>query len=172
MAKTIRASFKLTDNVEVLSNCYAKIAELYQAYSSNPDLHVGVTVEVMDKDKARTSAQNALYWSWVTIVGNDSGLSKDEQHAQFKRNHLARIYLRDDPQFAEMVAAMSEYKKHATQAEYERMSQGVSRLMSTTKATTKQMSEYLDDIDKFYTAKGLSLPKPDDYQWIIGTGND
>lgn len=172
MAKTIRASFKLTDNVDVLSNCYAKIAELYQAYSSNTELHLGVTVEVMDKDKARTSAQNALYWSWVTIVGNDSGLSKEEQHAQFKRNHLGKIYLRDDPEFSGMVVAMNEYRKHATAQEYERMAKSVASLMSTTKATTKQMSEYLDDIDKFYTAKGLSLPKPDDYQWIIGAGND
>ncbi|WP_131667404.1 hypothetical protein [Psychrobacter pygoscelis] len=171
MAKPIRRCFKLTGNVDVLSNCYATIAELYQTYHSDTNLHVGVTVEVMDKDKARTVAQNALYWQWVTIVGNDSGLSKDEQHAQFKRNHLAKIYHRDNPEFGEMVAAMNAYKQHATQAEYEQMAQGVARLMSTTKATTKQMSEYLDDIDKFYTAKGLSLPKPDDYQWILGRAN-
>ncbi|WP_227430424.1 hypothetical protein [Psychrobacter sp. I-STPA6b] len=168
MFQTIRKFFRLT-NLDVLSNCYAQIAELYQQHHDNPDLVVAVTIEVMQKDKARTLAQNSLYWAWVTAIGNKLGLSKEEQHTQLKRKHLAKIFIRDDRQFAEMITALNQYKEIATPQEYEPLAKGVATLMSTTKATTKQMGEYLKDIDMFCYSENIPLPpKPDDYNWITG----
>ena len=85
-----------------------------------------------------------------------------------KRAHLVRIYQRDDLETAETVIVLNEAKKYLSVQEYERLAQGVARLFSTTKASTKQMGEYLHEIYHFYSAQGLALPQPDDYQWIRG----
>lgn len=167
MFKTIRKSFRLI-GLEELSDCYSALTEIYQQYRENKDLVIAVTIDVMDRDKARTVAQNSLYWMWVTIIAEATGLSKDDQHTDLKRNHLARIYARDDPEFAEMALSLRMYKRLATPEEYAPLARGVAALMSTTKATTRQMTEYLNDIDKYYYAQGLVLPKPDDYMWIMG----
>lgn len=165
MAKTSQ-SFKLI-NQEILSNCYSFIAELY-AKNQDKDKSLNVTVELADKDKARSLAQNRLYWQWVKIIADYTGLSKDEQHTELKYKHLARIYNRDYPDVAEVLNKVRECKGQVPTSVYHELTMGVASLLSTTRATTKQMTEYLDDIDKFYYGQGLPLPKPDDYQWIMG----
>ena len=52
--------------------------------------------------------------------------------------------------------------------EYENIAQGVAKLMSTTKATVKQMSEYLTDIDAFCQRQQIKLPIPSEYEWVLG----
>ena len=167
MFKTIRQSFRLV-GFEQLSACYQSLATAYKEHESNKDVVIAVSIEVMEKDKSRTVAQNSLYWLWVTIISSTWGMDKGDQHTQLKRNHLAKIYVRDDLEFAEMALSLKSYKQTATAAEFEPIANGVAQLMSTTKATTKQMTEYLGDIDKFCYSQGLTLPKPDDYQWIMG----
>lgn len=167
MFKTIRQFFKVRD-YESLSDCYGALAKTYSEYHDNEGVIISVTIEVMDKSRARTVSQNSLYWMWVTKIADKLGNNKDEQHTELKRNHLAKIYVRDDSQFAEMSLSLRKYREVATQAEYELLAKGVARLMSTTRATVTQMTEYLKDIDRFYFAQGLVLPKPSDYNWIIG----
>ena len=70
--------------------------------------------------------------------------------------------------FAEMMLSVDEYRSQASKSEFAVLAKGVSSLMSTTKASVKQMSEYMDAIDKYYYAQGYALPKPDDYMWIRG----
>ena len=165
MAKTIRQTFNLC-NQQVLSNCYSFIAEHYQQQDDSKRLTA--TIELMNKNKARSLAQNRLYWEWVGYLSDKIGNTKDEQHTLMKRKHLTPIFMADDREFAEMVLSLQEYRKHATQAEYEPLAAGVAQLMSTTKATVTQMSSYLDAIDKYYYSKGYALPKPEDYMWIRG----
>ena len=39
-------------------------------------------------------------------------------------------------------------------------------LLSITKTTKEEMSEYLNDIEVFYYAKGVVLPVPSDLSWV------
>ena len=167
MSKTIRQSFRI-DDYDTLSECYGSLAKTYSEHHEDKSTIISVSIDVMDKDKARTVAQNSLYWMWVTRIANKLGNNKAEQHDELKRNHLAKIYVRDNPEFAEMSLALRKYREVATQAEYEPLAKGVAHLMSTTKATVTQMTEFLKDIDRYYYAQGLVLPRPSDYDWIIG----
>lgn len=165
--KTIRKVFRVI-SMDVFTNLCAYVMSMYQAHKENQEVETIVTVEVMSKDRARSVAQNSLYWKWVTIIGGKDGNTKEQQHTILKRAHLVRIYQRDDLETAETVIALNEAKKHLSQQDYEKLAQGVARLFSTTKASTKQMGEYLHEIYHFYNAQGLWLPQPDDYHWIRG----
>ena len=165
--KTIRKVFRVI-SLDVFTNLCAYVMSMYQAHKENKEVEIIVTVEVINKDRARSVAQNSLYWKWVTIIGGKDGNTKEQQHTILKRAHFVRIYQRDDLEAAETVLVLNEAKKHLSAQEYERLAQGVARLFSTTKATTKQMGEYLDEIYHFYNAQGLWLPQPDDYQWVRG----
>lgn len=165
--KTIRNVFRVI-SLEVFTNLCAYVMSMFQAHKDNQEVETIVTVEVISKDRARSVAQNALYWKWVTIIAGKDGNTKEQQHTILKRAHLVKIYQRDDLETAETVIALNEAKAVLSFQEYERLAQGVARLFSTTKASTKQMGEYLHEIYHFYNAKGLWLPQPDDYQWIRG----
>lgn len=165
--KTIRKVFRVI-SLDIFTNLCAYVMSMYQAHKENREVETIVTVEVINKDRARSVAQNSLYWKWVTIIGGKDGNTKEQQHTILKRAHLVRIYQRDDLETAETVLVLNEAKKHLSAQEYERLAQGVARLFSTTKASTKQMGEYLDEIYHFYNAQGLFLPQPSDYQWIKG----
>lgn len=165
MSKTIRQTFNLCSQ-QVLSNCYSFIAEHYQQQEGN--LKLMATVELIDGDKARSLSQNSLYWQWVGYLSDKLGDTREELHTRLKWQFLRPIYLRDDRGFAEMMLSVDEYRSQASKSEFAVLAKGVSSLMSTTKASVKQMSEYMDAIDKYYYAQGYALPKPDDYMWIRG----
>ncbi len=65
-------------------------------------------VSIKPHKKNRTSSQNSLYWLWVTCIGNELGLTKDECHHQLKGRFLAKIFERDDEGYGEMVQAIRE----------------------------------------------------------------
>lgn len=165
--KTIRNVFRVV-SLDIFTNLCAYVMSMYQAHKDNHEVETIVTVEVISKERARSVAQNSLYWKWVTIIAGKDGNTKEQQHTILKRAHLVRIYQRDDLETAETVIALNEAKKHLSVQEYEQLAQGVARLFSTTKASTKQMGEYLNEIYHFYNAQGLWLPQPDDYHWIRG----
>lgn len=45
-----------------------------------------VKIEVLRKK--RTLPQNALYWEWLTVIGNELGYTKDEMHDVFREKLL------------------------------------------------------------------------------------
>lgn len=47
------------------------------------------------------------------------------------------------------------------------MAWGVVKQTSTTKATTKQFTEHLNDIERWAYAKGYALPQPEELIWAI-----
>ena len=53
-------------------------------FKANPDVGVATIYIIKDKPK-RSSVQNKLYWSWVSIIGNELGYSKEETHLQISR---------------------------------------------------------------------------------------
>ena len=80
--------FRLIDD-DVFINCANAILTRYKAVKGV------LNIIITDDDETRSHAQNRLYWVWLTQLQNKWGQDKDSLHIQFKRQFLARIYLRD-----------------------------------------------------------------------------
>lgn len=145
--------FKLA-NQAVIDRCIAAIRQAE-----------GKMVIISD-DESRSQAQNRLYWQWVACLADELGLGKDELHIYFKRRFLAKIYAKDDADFAKMADAVHHCKRHLSTQEYEAMAVAVASIISTTKATTEQFGEYLTDIENWAVQQGCILPVSDDLLWV------
>lgn len=131
-----------------------------------------LVVTVSDKQESRTSAQNRLYWMWLTQRASHFGTTKDYEHLWCKEEFLATIYNRDNPIDRETFATIKEVKKQwgEDSPQYQRIKKGVIDLLSTTKATTKQMTEYLSDIYACSFEQGVKLTVPEDLKWAAEGG--
>lgn len=126
-----------------------------------------LVVRVDQKQESRSTAQNKLYWLWMTEYGKAKGLDKEEASAFFKYKYLSIIYNRDNVgDYPETFRTMRELKESGA-SQYEALRQFVASRISTTEATTKQMAEYLNDIEMFSLKDGVKLTCPDDLKWVI-----
>jgi len=114
-------------------------------------------VIVQEHKRNRSAEQNSIYWKWLTVIGNDLRNTKDEQHDIYKRMFLIPIFTRDNQGFADMMASVDGM--NAT--DYDIFSREILKLTSTTQASVKQMSEFLDDIQYNATSLGIRLPAPE-----------
>ena len=103
------------------------------------------TIRILKYDEKRTLPQNSLMWDWITQISEHTGESKDEVHERFKDKFLSRIYERDDPDYAQMMESLRDVYK-LDKGTALKLRKDVIRMTSTTKATKKQMTEYLNDI--------------------------
>ena len=154
--------FRLIDD-DVFINCANAILERFKAGLSVTN------VIITDDDETRSQAQNRLYWVWLTQLQNKWGQDKDSLHIQFKRKFLARIYLRDgtDKRLPIAVQNLQVIKGLAPHI-YESQAEVVANGISTKIASTKQFTEYLNDIYTFSYAKGVLLEIPQDLAWCKG----
>ena len=113
-------------------------------------------VTIQAHKRNRSLEQNAYYWSILTIIGNDLGMTKDEMHEVYKEKFLVPIFCRDDRGYADMCGAV-----HALNEGKNRAWKMVLEMTSTTQCNTKQMSEYLDDVQHHATSLGIRLPAPE-----------
>lgn len=158
----MKKSFRLV-NAQVAQNCFKAIQDAV-ADNLNTPHNVVVTVG-LDDDKARSLAQNRLYWGWLHELKQQTGQDSDDLHIEFKRRFLARIYARDDGEFAEMANAIKACKGVISDEHYEQMATGVIKRISTTTANTKQFSEYLGEIEVWAYSQGLTVTIPQELEW-------
>ncbi len=142
----------------------SRITAFLEAQPLEPLLEIAVTLHQKD----RSLAQNSLMWSWITIISNEWGWTKDEVHEHFKKKHLVRIYERDEEGFSAMIQAVRLVHTKGMKQEAKAMEKAIIRLTSTAAATVKQFTEYLKDIEKDMVGNGISLPHPDDYGSAMG----
>ena len=109
----------------------------------------------------RSAEQNSYYWKILTVIGNDLGNTKDEQHCIYKRMFLVPIFTRDDSEYAEMIGAIDAMRKQHLGLVCDVLDREIVKLTSTTQANVKQMSEYIDDIQNHATSLGIRLPGPE-----------
>lgn len=150
--------FRLVNN-EVRDNC---VKALFMAQQSSEDT---LEVIIQPENRKRSLATNRLYWLWITQAADEWGDVKDGVHYYFKRRFLLKIYYRDSNSFAAMCDSIKALQDLDLD-HYDKIAAEVVGLVSTTKATDKQMSEYLDDIYRFCYAQGLFLLIPDDLVWV------
>lgn len=109
-----------------------------------------VSIFWADDDKVRSLNQNRIYWQYLTNISQHTGISKDTLHKDFKHKFLAKILARDDKAYRACFDSIKHAKAYLSDSEYQNLAIGVASLISTTKATTKQMGEYLNDIENWY----------------------
>ena len=124
-------------------------------------------VVIDQKQDDRSTAQNRLYWLWLSQWSKRQSTDKDTEHLFFKKQFLARIYHRDDVgQYRKTFTAVKVLKeqKHPM---YQQVADGLNELISTTDASIDQFTEYLNDIHAFCNKHGCYLHTPDDlmYAW-------
>ena len=116
-------------------------------------------VIIQQKKAKRSLDQNALYWKWVTIVAGVYHNSKEHQHEEFKLRFLVPIFIRDDEQYADMVSKVKKVKAQSNEL-YKEIRAHVIRLTSTRDTNTKQMAEYMEEIELFAQDLNINLPAP------------
>jgi len=112
--------------------------------------------------KDRSASQNSLLWKWYTIIGAELGESKEDIHERYKNKFLVNIYERDDPEYSAMIQALRDVWRHGMHAEAAGLRKKIVSLTSTTGATVKQMTEYLENIERDAASLGIRLPFPED----------
>lgn len=106
-------------------------------FSENPFTKFRVVIK--EHKKKRTNDQNALYWSWLTIIGKDLGYTSEELHEALKAKILGVV----------------ERKTI--------FGNTVNEPRSTTSLTTKEFTEYLNAVQSFAMSLGIALPQPQHY---------
>ena len=163
MAKKENQSYRLI-NADIAENCFKAIHQAV-ADSLNAPHNVVVTIGI-DDDKARSNAQNRIYWKWLHELASQTGNDDEFWHLHFKRLFLARIYARDDGEFAQMADSIKRCQGIINETIYEQMAMGVVKMISTTTASTKQFSEYLTKIETWAVANGFKVTTPQELEWV------
>lgn len=153
---TIKDHSDIGKTINYLHNNYT------QANFENKPLVVTITC----KQESLSAAQRRLYWLWMTEYGNYRGLDKEEASSFFKYKYLSVIYNRDNVgEYPETFRTMKELKKTGA-SQYEALRQFVANRISITEATTKQMAEFLNDIEMWCLKDGVKLTCPDDLKYL------
>lgn len=121
-----------------------------------------IEVVVSEHKKDRTTAQNRLYQLWLTIIADELGETKEDEHYDLRRRILLPIYERDDSGYAEMLNSVRKVHRLGGKAEAKIQADFIIKHTSTTAATVKQFTEYLKEIERDMVSKGISLPHPED----------
>lgn len=126
-----------------------------------------LVVRIDQREDKLSDAQRRLYWLWMTEYGKQRGLDKEESAAFFKYKYLSIIFNRDNVgEYPETFKVMRDLKKSGSLG-YEPLRQFISNRMSITEATTKQMAEFLNDIEMWCLKDGVKLTCPDDLKYVM-----
>jgi hypothetical protein len=119
-------------------------------------------IDIREHKKDRSVEQNALYWKWLTVIGNDLGETKEDLHERYKDKFLVHIYERDDPDYGAMVQTLRRIYKQGMKEQSISLHKQIVSLTSTSTATVKQMSEYMEAIEHDAASLAIRLPHPED----------
>ena len=156
--KTKALYFRLVSD-EVRDNC---VKALFMAQQSSEEV---LEVTIQPESRKRSLAQNRLYWSWVTQWANHTGDSEARAHHIFKYKFLVTIFYRDDEQYAAMCDSVKVLKR-IDRGHYDKIAAHVIRQTSTTDASVKQMTEYLDRVERYCYANDFKLTIPNELAWV------
>lgn len=150
--------FRLTSEA-VRDNC---VKALFLAHQSSEEV---LEVVIQPESRKRSLAQNRLYWMWVNQWSDHWGWTEEYSHHFFKYKFLAMIFYREDAKYAEGCDAVKIIKS-IDEGLYKSVAANVIRQTSTTKATDKQMRQYLDKIERYCYSEGVMLKIPDELKWV------
>ena len=154
--------------IKVFDDVGRAIAYMHKHHANAVNDGKPLVVKIDQKEETLSHAQRRLYWLWMTEYGKQRGLDKEEASAFFKYKYLSIIYNRDNVgEYPETFKVMRDLKNSGSSG-YEPLRQFVSNRMSITEATTKQMAEFLTDIEMWCLKDGVKLTCPDDLKYVMG----
>ena len=122
-------------NNQVLENCIKAIRDI--------KLEDNIAVEIKPYVAKRSIDANALYWTWIDVIAEYTGYTKDEMHDVMRARYLPLNF---------------------------RVVDGIklNELTSTTTLNTKQFSDYMREIEAFAVENDIRLPYPEELIYSIG----
>lgn len=81
----------------------------------------------------RSRDQNALYWAWLHVIGDELGYSAEEVHEAFKQKYLQHINI-----------DLADYRYHVTP--------------STARLPVADFAAYMDKVSAWAANQGIRLP--------------
>jgi hypothetical protein len=117
---------------------------------------------IREAKKDISAEQRGLYFKWMGIIGEELGMTKDAMHEQSKERHLVPIFIRDDIEYAEMVSSLDAVRAMGMKEEADRLWRHIVKETSITKAGIKQMSEFMNEVEREAAGLAIRLPHPDD----------
>jgi len=132
-----------------------------KAIAAISQAQVGMTVRVWD-DSGRSLDQNSLYWMWVKDFSDSTGYTTDNVHFEFKKRFLIPLFVRENIKgTADIVSTIQRVRANSPE-DAETLVSFLIQNISTTDATKKIFTEYLDQIERFCHEKRVSLRHPQD----------
>jgi len=115
-------------------------------FSQYPDSDKAI-IEIREDKATRSVKQNKLYWLWLKVIDDETGMPKLDYledgkwhkglHTRFKCDHIDKEFYDD----------------------------GSMKIPSTKKLKIKGFTEYLERIDRAMIELGIILPHPNDLYW-------
>jgi hypothetical protein len=131
------------------------------------DIDDGLQFELGKWKTSRSASQRSLYWMILTDMQNTNvnehaGLTKEEHHLAMKKEYLCNIYERDDEEYAHMIDSLRTVYKEGMRSQAVELQKSIVNLTSTTNASVKQFSEYLECVTRWCNERGISYRLPED----------
>lgn len=120
------------------------------------------SVTIKEHKETRSAAQNRLLWSWNTQYANHLGEDKETIHNRMKEKHAIPIFIRDSEEYAAMVEAVKNVRRQGMSTDADQLRKWIVEHTSTTDFDTKQMAEYLTEVERDAAEKGCPLSHPED----------
>ncbi len=152
MARTI--TVQSTQDINIVSNVISSML--------NNDNKLTVTVKKYDE--TISDKQRRIYWKWVSIIGDEIGNTKHEQHLELKHEFLLGIFLRNPDKHPIVNNGWEDLQlfKQIAPDRCEGLHQSVMANVSIMDASVTEMREYLTEIDALARWQGINLPRNDD----------
>jgi hypothetical protein len=110
--------------------------------------------------RSRSLDQNALMWKWIGEIAEHRGdVTAQEVACELKLTYGIPLLCSEDEAFAAMWLVPEVTLSHEAKLKL------MEFLPITSAMTMKQLSQYLDEIYRWYTMCGVKLTTPEDMKW-------
>ena len=119
-------------------------------------------VSISTEGKKRSIEQNKLYWKWIGELSIALYDNREDIHEAMKEKFLLPIMRRDFEDVEISVRAVKELNRNNhPQAGFWRK-KVINHLISTTRLSVKQFTEYLDEVHKWASSMQIALTDPNE----------
>lgn len=154
-----KQQFKVQDK-QIAKNAIAAIKHLFEGVE---ELEAPVLVELKPYSKDRSLAQNRLAFKWYKERAEQQCTTPDYEHRICKLRYGCPILMADDEDFARL------FDRVVMSLDYEDRIKAMKYMPVTRLFNVKQMTEYLETIERESASAGIVLTHPlDVYEEAMG----
>lgn len=121
---------------------------------------------IIDEYKRDISAeQRGLYFTWVGIIANALGESKEAIHKRYKDRFLTLVFEKNPKRhesYCASVQACRELWRKGMKDDATFFKKQIDSFITIRDANVKEMSEYMQDIENEAASLAIRLPHPDE----------